>query len=327
MKVIFFGSSAFSVPFLDAVFKSSHELTGVVTGTVKIRGRGNLPAPDPVSEYSLSKGLNIYEMDKFDDSFYKWLKKINFDYAVSISFGKIIPVKFLEIAGERTINIHPSMLPKYRGPSPVISTLLNGDSRTGISLIKIAPEVDSGEIYMQTSYPVSTEDYKETLENKIINIGTRMLLALLDILDSGYAATFPQDCSGISYTRLFVKNDMRIDWNKDASDILNKIRGFGFSPGSFTTYNGKIIKILHASKVRVIKNSAQKYSAGQVISANREGLTIKCSGNSPKNIRTEEDNPAFECISVKKLKPQDRGIMDYTEFINGYRITSGNFFV
>jgi methionyl-tRNA formyltransferase len=319
VKILYFGSSQFSLPFIDALHNSSHTISGVVTGIKKIRSRGSVLLPDPLYEYSSLKSLNVFEIEAFDGTFYTWLKTIDFDYLVSVSFGKIIPSKLIEIAGGKTINLHPSLLPKYRGPSPIISTLLNGDPVGGISLIKIEKDVDSGDIYMQTKFSIGDRDNKETLENKIIKTGSRMMLSLLDIAENDYLSTFPQGKRGVSYTRLFTREDMHIDWKNTANSIFNKIRGFGPSPGCHTSFNNKLIKITRACKVTLSGNIYEKYLPGQVISANREGLIVKCSN-------CFNSDPE-EFLAIEELKPQNKNVMSFKEFINGYIVKQNSFFV
>lgn len=334
MKILFFGSSSFSVPFLNSILKSSHNITGVITGVEKIRNRGSKLIPNPVKVFAEQNGLNSIEIVSFDRLFYDFINSLGFDYTVVVSFGKILPEKFLSLAKDRTINLHPSILPKYRGPSPIISALLNGDKETGISLIKIAGKIDSGDIYMQTRFPLHQEDDIKSLEDKIKIIGSNMLIALLDLIEKNNISTLPQKKTGLSYTKIFVKDDMRIDWSKDAGTIFNKVRAFGLSEGCGTTFNGKLFKIIKAKKTTLLKNIAENFLNGQIISADKKGLLVKCSYNhnnsQPEDSRYNNENKQgnqVECISIERIKPQNKNIIDYNDFINGYRVKQGDLFI
>jgi len=329
VKILFFGSSEFSIPFLNAVNNSKHEIAGVVTGVQKIRSRGTKPTPNPVKEYADFNNLNCIEIEIFNDFFYNWLSSLNFDYAVVVSFGKIFPQKFFQIVLDKTINLHPSLLPKYRGPSPITAALLNGDKQTGISLIKVEEEVDTGDIYTQIKFPIDLNDNRESLENKIVILGSKVLIGLLDLLEvykkeNLKFPTFPQSKKGISYTRIYKKEDTIINWDEKAEKIFNKVRAFGCSPACITTFKGQLVKILKVRKVFLPREIAINFKSGQVIHAEKDGLFVKCK---EKNIKGSIKNTKnIECIFIEKIKPAGKNEMSYVDFINGYKIKQGDFF-
>jgi len=324
VKILFFGSSEFSLPFLREISKSGHEIALVLTKPEMRQGRGKKLLPNPVKELSLKLGLDYIESAGFDKAVNDAISGIIFDYLVVVSFGKIIPDNILEIAGERTINVHPSLLPKYRGPSPVSTAIMNGDTSTGITFTKIRKKFDTGDIYMVIKFSISTDDNKDALEEKIIKISAPALVSLLDILEKHDMKTFPQSKYGVSYTRIFKKSDFRIDWSLKSMQILNKIRAFSSEPGSFTTWNGKLIKIL-AAKIpatnKKLLKSCRNAKCGQVLQADSDGLIIKCmetqiSGAFCKN----------SLLHITELKPEGKHRMGYADFINGYRIKPGELF-
>ncbi|MCL5072374.1 MAG: methionyl-tRNA formyltransferase, partial [Actinobacteria bacterium] len=186
MKILFFGSSEFSVPFLETIYNSKHEIVLVVTKPDRQKGRGKKVLPNPVKEISIKLGLKYFEINTFHEDFFDYILNIGFDFIVAVSFGKIIPSRILDMAEGRTVNVHPSILPKYRGPSPIISALLNGDSITGVSLIKIEKEVDSGDIYMLEKIMISEEDNRESILFKNLTVPLMIsyanLLSRFDIL-------------------------------------------------------------------------------------------------------------------------------------------------
>ncbi len=313
MKVIFFGSSDFSIPFLKSILNSKHRIVLVVTGTEQARGRGRRKTPNPVKVFAEDSGLCFFEVESLDSSKTNRILSERFDYLVLVSFGKILPPALIDGARGRTVNVHPSLLPRYRGPSPIITALLNGDSKTGVSLIKISHSVDEGDIYMQKDIDILEDDNKATLEKKIVSTGTSMLVTLLDLIEGGEVKTRPQSSSGISYTRIFNKDDLKLDWNRTPIKIFNKIRAFSESPGCFTFWNDKNIKIL-ASRVDKIKKCSfnPEVRNGAIVSADKSGLSVKCGDR-------------FQ-LSILKLQPAGRKVMSYVDFINGYKIKAGDFF-
>ncbi|MBM3699785.1 MAG: methionyl-tRNA formyltransferase [Actinobacteria bacterium] len=315
MKVLFFGSSDFSVPFIDTIYKSKHPIVLAVTNPDAKTGRGKKIAPNPVKIQSLKLGIKYYELEKFDDFSIDFIKSNTFDIIVSVSYGKIIPPQLLDIAGIKTVNVHPSILPKYRGPSPIATALLNGEKITGISLIKIGKSLDTGDIYELKKIPVSVQDNYSTLEAKIINTATCMLKGFLDRFEKNNINSFSQRQSGISYTRIFTKKDTIIDWNESCLNIFNRIRAFASKPGAMSLFKGRTVKILKAKIYdSELAGKESIYSPGEVVCAEKTGLIIKCG----------KKGGGF--IILELIQPQDKKIMSHQDFINGYRVKAGDLF-
>jgi methionyl-tRNA formyltransferase len=315
LKVLFFGSSDFSVPFIDTIHKSKHSIILAVTNPDAKTGRGKKITPNPVKIAALELGIKYYELEKFDDFSIDFIKSGAFDIIVSVSYGKIIPSQILDISGIKTVNVHPSILPKYRGPSPIATALLNGEKTTGISLIKINKTLDTGDIYELKKIPVSNEDNYSTIEAKIINIATLMLAEFLERVEKNNLSAFPQSSSGISYTKIFTKKDTIIDWNDNGLNIFNRIRAFANKPGCISLFKGRIVKILK-SKIQDAEliEKTKIYGPGEVVFAEKTGLIIKCG-------KKEND-----FISIELIQPQDKKIMSFRDFINGYRVKAGDLF-
>ncbi len=312
------------MPFLEKICSSKHEIAMVLTKPDMHQGRGKLLLPNPVKELSLKLGLNYVESADFNENVYDAISGIDFDYLVVVSFGKIIPDVILKIAGERTINVHPSILPRHRGPSPITTAILKGDKKTGVTFTKIKKKFDTGDIYLTLEFAISQKDNKDTLEDKIIRLSSPLLVSLLDILENHDLKTVPQSKRGVSYTRIFTKNDFKIDWTRPSSEITNKVRAFSSEPGCFTIWKGKVLKILSAESVacrqHCLKNG-HRLKCGQVLKADSDGLIVKCMDKpeAPGN-----DKDLF--IQILELKPEGKKRMSYIDFINGYRIKTGEIF-
>ena len=318
MKVLFFGSSGFSVPFLEKLYISEHKITAVITNIDKKTGRGKKILPNPVKIKAEELGLKYFEIKKMDDEIYNKLLDLNFDGLVIVSFGHIIPQKVIDLSNDTAINVHPSLLPRYRGPSPIVAALINGDTETGVSIMKIDEGIDTGNILAQARFEISINDNRETLENKSIEIGAPLLISSLNLIEKGLINLFPQ-IGKTSYTAVFNKEDFKLNWSKSFSDIRNKIRAFSPDPGAFTFLNGLRVKILNAAEYYCFNEDLKKlmlngqYQPGTVICADKiNGLIIKCGSN--------------EAIKILELKIEGKKRISFFDFLNGYKLKIGDCF-
>lgn len=318
MKIIFFGSSEFSVSFLDAIYKSEHEIIAVVTNADKQSGRGKKLLASPVKQKAIRLNLKTVEIKKMNEYIYKELLNLDFDCLVIVSFGHIISEDIINLSHGCAVNVHPSLLPKYRGPSPIVSALINGDKETGVTIMNINKNLDMGDIFAQVRFKISSTDNKDKLESKIIKIGAPLLISVLNLIELKMIETFPQEGEP-SYTKVFNSGDMRIDWSLKSDEILNKIRAFSSEPGAFTIFSGLRIKILNAAEyyckeedfARLV--SDDRYEYGTVIIADKDnGVIVKC-----------KDGKALKII---ELKVEGKTKISSLDFLNGYRIKPGDYF-
>lgn len=315
MKIVFFGSSEFSVPFLNSIYDSNHHIVLIVTGIDKAKGRGRNMLGNPVKEYACKKDFKIIQADKIDNEIISKISRIEFDCLVLVSYGKLLPPEVLKLAVGKSVNVHPSLLPKYRGPSPIASAIFNGDSETGISIIEISERLDEGDIFAQCKVSIQNNETKDSLEDKMIRIGAPMLISTLDLLQEGKILPYQQPKVGITYTSLFSKEDLKINWHKTAEEIDNKIRAFSAEPGCFSFWNKKIIKIIKVTKIINFKtnDNFKNIKSGEIIIADKvNGLMVKCGKG--------------EIIRIETLKPQGKKEIPALDFLNGYRIKAGEFF-
>jgi len=319
LRIIFFGSSAFSVPFLKFLYNTNHKIEAVVTNIDRVTGRGKKLRPNPVKVAASEFGIQVFEIEKINDEIYKKISAINFDIFVIVSFGHIIPKSLIELSNDLCINLHPSLLPKYRGPSPINSVLLNGDSETGVSIMKINEFLDSGDVYAQAKFKISKYDNKDMLEEKMIKIGAPLLGGVIDLIELGLIEPYPQE--GIpTYTNLFKKEDLKITWTSSADEIVNKIRAFSSEPGAYAMFRGLRIKILSALKYDYsinyepdIASRIKNSSPGEVLKADKElGLIVKCGEN--------------ETIKIQELRIEGKKTISFVDFLNGYKVKVGDLF-
>lgn len=321
MKILFFGSSEISVPFLEEIYKSRHSITSVVTITDKPAGRGRRNTPNIVKKRAIELGIDFIQIEKFDHSFFDKFAELEFDGAVVVSFGKILPERIFKLTTARWLNVHPSLLPRYRGPTPIISTLLNGDKVGGVSIIKVVPEVDAGGIYAQVKFGVEEDDNRDSLEQKSIKFGKSLLMTVLDLIENEDLNSYPQDEENVIYSHKITKEDLKINWDSSAVEIANKIRAFSSRPGAYCLWKGLRIKILKASVPGGTASNAyldklkfdENEKNGLVVEADKKtGILIKCNKN--------------EMVKIEKLQPQGRKVISSADFINGYRLEAGENF-
>lgn len=321
MEILFFGSTEFSVPFLKELYNSKHNISMVVTTPDKKRGRGKKLLSNPVKNSAFQMGIDFIQCESLDDRVIERILEKRFNCIIVVSFGMIIPKIFIDMLPGRCINVHPSILPKYRGPSPITGVLLNGEEKTGVSIIKMTERLDAGDIYAQNIFGVNSNDNKDVLEEKLIEFGKPLLITTLSLIEKEILMPIPQDESSASYTSMVTKKDLKIDWNDSAVKTVNRIRAFSTKPGCYSLWLGKVIKILKASilvnedKKRLLKSlktNLEEYNGTVLKADSKEGLLIGCRKN--------------DILKIELLKPQGKNLMTALDFINGYPVKAGNKF-
>ncbi len=253
-KIIFFGTSDFAVPALEALVKEGYEIIAVVTNPDEPTGRKKIPTPPPVKVAVEKLNLSIWQPQNLKieslNLIENWKLEIgNCDLGVVAAYGKIIPAEIINLPRLGIINIHPSLLPKYRGPTPIQTTILNGEKETGVTIIKIDEEVDHGNIISKSQISISNGDNYKTLEDKLAELGAELLVKILPDYLAGKIELQSQDHSQATFTRKFTREDARISWAKTAEEIDRQIRALNPEPGVWTTWNGRVIKILEAGAI------------------------------------------------------------------------------
>jgi len=237
-SVIFFGTPNLAVPFLDALQSASNfDIVGVVTQPDKPVGRKQILRPSPVKVRAQELGLPVLELKNLkSDRANSKLKTLNSQLFVVVAYGKIIPESILELAP--AFNVHPSLLPKYRGPSPMQSAILNGDSKTGISIMLLDQGMDSGPILVQQEIELLDHETAHTLEQKVSKLGPKLLLDALDQYLAGQIKPKVQDDSKMTICSMLERNDGQITWNESLKEIDQKIRAFDPWPGTYFELEG-----------------------------------------------------------------------------------------
>lgn len=269
MNLLFLGSSDFSLPFLETLLASDHKVVAVVTTPTKPKGRGLKIQPNPVEILAREKGLLLLAPAKLKDpEALESVQGIGVDVLVVASYGKILPSSWLRLPKKLPINVHPSLLPRYRGAAPINWQIVNGEERTGVSVFKMEEGLDSGDILAQVEMPLEMTDTAATLAEKMGHEGSRLLLKVLREVEEGSVAFAPQDPSQATYARKLTKEDGLVDWGKSAVEIHNLIRGMIPWPGAYTHFQGERLGILSA---RLEGPGCAEGKPGQVLDVHKEG--------------------------------------------------------
>ena len=308
MKIIYFGTSAFGIPALDALKKSSHQVLTVVTMPDKPQGRHLKIQPSPVKEWALENALPLFEFSDINSAeSIQRLKDLGADLFIVISFGVIFSKEFIAIPRRMTLNVHPSLLPRYRGAAPMPWALINGDKETGVSIVRVVEKLDAGDILLQKKIDILPEDDIVSLEEMLSLVGAEALLESIYLLEKGSAAFARQDEKRSCYARKLTKEDGHIQWAAPASEIRNRVRAMVVWPGSHCFYKGHRIILLETA----VSGSApvSKSRPGTVIAASRsEGILI-ATGDAPLKIET---------LQIEGRKP-----LSAKEFLNGFPLEPG----
>lgn len=294
MKVLFLGSSHFSKIVLEKMIENGIDVSCVITQPDKPSGRGHKLTPTEVNLYARENGIEVKTFDKIRQHIDE-IKEIDFDISVVASFGQILPNAFLDL--KLCINVHPSLLPKYRGASPIQTTILNGDDETGVTIMKVAQAVDSGDIISQERISLNGEYYKE-LEEKLGQLGGDMICRVIDNYQNGKIEFTPQDDSQAILVQKFTKEDGKLDFNNFAKDIVNRVKALSETVGTYFYIDDMMIK------VEKICDVSEEYNAQQnVIFNNKKHFVVGCNGG------------AVEILSC--LSPSGK-IVSGRDFINGH---------
>ena len=249
MRIVFMGSAALAVPSLQLlVQRAEHEVVGVITQPDRPAGRKRLLTPCPVKAVASSMNLTICTPEKIScDEMVEQIQDWQPDLMVVVAYGQYIPKRILSVAPHEAINVHPSLLPTYRGAAPIQWALINGDAQTGVSIITVTEKMDAGEILKQETLDIDEADTAATLHDRCADLGARLLLETIDDMASGSIASYAQDESKVVEVRKLNKADGIIDWNQSAKMIHNRIRAFDPWPGSRCTLpSGEVLSVWKA---------------------------------------------------------------------------------
>jgi len=306
MRIVFMGTPEIAVPTLDKLVKEGVDIPLVICQPDKPKGRGNKLQPPPVKEYAIQNNLEVLQPEKIKNNpeAIERIRSANPDFLVVVAYGKILPKKLLEIPKYAPINVHFSLLPKYRGAAPVNWAIINGEIETGVTTMKMDEGLDTGDILLMKSIPIEQDDTTVTLSEKLSILGADLLIETL----KNYLKITPtkQNHSAHTYAPIIKKEDGKIDFTKSAIVIERMIRGFQPWPTAYCFYKGKMVKFYKAEVVNLTGNP------GEVIDINKNNFTIACGENT--------------ALRILELQLEGKNRIDTKSFLLGNPIKTGEMF-
>ncbi|MDR0978965.1 MAG: methionyl-tRNA formyltransferase [Lachnospiraceae bacterium] len=319
LNILFMGTPDIAKDALEEVYKNKYNIIGVVTAVDKPKGRGMNLCPTPVKEYALEKNLKIYQPEKVkgNEEFIKEIKQLNPDIICIVAYGKIIPAEIINIPKYGAINVHYSLLPKYRGSAPIQWPVINGDATTGVTSIYINDVVDGGDIILQKETTIGENETTGELWERISKLGAELLIETLKQIESNSVVRKKQNEEEATLAPMLYKEMGNIDWSaKTASQIKNLVRGLNPIMGAYTYLNGKKLKIW---KAQVIENE----DLGNNISLETkvEGEVVYVDSKKGIYVKTLD-----KILLIQEIQAENSKKMDAPDFLRGNKIEIGEIF-
>ena len=307
MRIVFMGTPDIAAVCLSKLIDAGREVVGVITGEDKARGRGNVMTPTPVKSLADKNSIPVYTPKTLrDEAFMEILRELSPDIIVVVAYGKILPAEVLFYPKHGSINVHVSLLPKYRGAAPMQRAIMDGEKETGVTIMYMDEGLDTGDIILQESFPIDKNDNFETIHDKSAEIGGNLMLKALAEIENGTATRTKQNEALASYAKKIEKSEAKIDLTKSAEVLDPIIRGLTPIPGAYLMQNGKMLKISSAEAV------TGKGSLGEVIATDDKGegsFTVACGEGA---------------LKISRVKPEGKGVMTAGDFIRGRKISKGD---
>jgi methionyl-tRNA formyltransferase len=304
LRIVFMGTPAFACPTLQAIIDRGEEVLAVVTQPDRPKGRGQQLAPPPVKELAESAGLTVLQPVKVRaPEFIEAMRELVPDLIIVIAFGQILPKALLDVPRLGCINIHASLLPRWRGAAPINWCIITGDTETGITTMQMDVGLDTGDMLLKKSIAIDPDEDASSLHDRLAALGADTLMETLDLLKKGELVPETQDDAFTCYAPMLKKEDGAIDWTKDARAVKNLVRGVTPWPGAFTNWEGKTLKVCRVSVV------TGEGHPGEVLRADRTGLEVACGSGS---------------LLVHELQLEGRKRLPAAEFLAGCKVAAGS---
>jgi len=307
-KIVFFGTPSFAIPILKSLLEGPDEVIAVVTQPDREKGRGRKVIPSPVKELALQDGIIPLQPEKVRErAFQESLKALRPELIVVAAYGQILPKPILEIPAYGAVNVHASLLPKYRGAAPVVWAILGGEKVTGVTTMLMDEGMDTGAILLQRETLIDAEETAETLHDRLALLGAPLLTETVEGMKRGDIHPIPQDHSKASYAPPLKKEDGRVDWRKEAKEIDLQVRAFNPWPGAFTTWDGRLLKIYNGG----VREGRPGGKAGTVVWVGSDFIEVE----------TGKDS-----FLIKEVQLEGKRRMSVRDFLAGHSIPAGTVF-
>ena len=305
MRIIFMGTPDFSVGTLEALVEAGHEVCLVVTQPDKPKGRGKEMQYTPVKEAALKHGIEVYQPRRIREAeCVEKLRQYNADIMVVIAFGQIIPKEILEMVPYGCVNVHASLLPKYRGAAPIQWSIIDGEAVTGVTTMQMDEGLDTGDMLLKTEVPITAEETGESLHDKLAEAGAALCVETLAKLQEGSIVPEKQGESPTEYARMLDKKLGDIDWNKQAKEIECLIRGMNPWPSAYTSLDGKTMKVWEAD----VLDAQSKEEPGTIVEVNKKEIIVATGSND---------------LALQEIQLAGKKRMQVQAFLLGYQVEAG----
>ena len=307
-RIVFFGTPEFALPTLSRLVESSHSVVAVVTQPDRPRGRGQKTSTSPIKTFALKHQLNVFNPTQLKEGkFRQLLSDTKPDLGVIAAYGQILPDELLKLPHYGFINVHASLLPDYRGAAPIQRAILDGQSETGITIMRVVSDLDAGPILATNNRPIALTENALEVEQALAAIGAKLLTETVDQVLAGQLKEQPQNHNAANYAHRLKKADGLIDWAKPAMSIHNKIRALHPWPHGYTYWERNRYLILESAPPVHPSENQPKHSPGQIVAVNSRALVVG-TGDSVG-------------LSILKIQPEGRRPMSIQDFVSGYHIT------
>jgi len=307
LRILFMGTPDFAESCLRALVENGQNVVGVISQPDKQKGRGMKVQYCDVKRYALEKQLSVYQPETLKDEAIKGLlEELNPDIIVVVAYGKILPEYVLKFPKYGCINVHGSLLPEYRGASPIQRAVIDGKKVTGVTTMYMDKGLDTGDMLLTREYEIGENSNTGEVFDDLAKIGAELLLETIDGLEKGTITPKKQDDSKATYAEKIFKDECATSFDDNADIVHNKIRGLYPFPGAFCYHNGKMLKLCQA---RIYKDNVKEAKPGEVIALSKEGILVKCREGA---------------VLLTKVKPEGKGEMNAIDLINGRKIAMGD---
>ncbi len=306
MRIVFMGTPDFAVPCLRVLLEQKHDIAAVVTQPDRAKGRGNKLAPPPVKMLAEEVGIPVYQPEKIKTKeFTELLRGLKPDVMIVVAFGQILSQEILDIPPLGCINVHASLLPKYRGAAPINWCIINGEEVTGVTTMYMDKGLDTGDMIIKKESAIGKNETAGELHDRMMELGAAVLEETMVLLAEGKVQRVPQDNAEATYAPIMTKALGRVDWSKDAGMIRNLIRGTYPWPGAFSTYNGKVFKILSAETCGL---TVENDKWGSIARVDRDSILVNCGTGT---------------LKITELQFENEKRMSVEAYLRGHEITEG----
>jgi methionyl-tRNA formyltransferase len=309
VRIVFFGTPAFAVPALEALAGSRHPVVAVVSQPDRPRGRGQQLQPTPTKVFATSRGIPVLQPPKIrDEAFLQRMRELAPDLGVVVAFGRILSDALIAIPRLGMINVHASVLPRYRGAAPIQRAVLAGDAETGVTIMRIITEMDAGAIFSAATVPIPPDATSGEMEARLARLGADLLLPVVDALDAGRATETPQNHALATYAPKITKTEGTLDWREPAAAVHNRVRGLQPWPLASSTLGGSRYLIRRSEPLE----APVRAEPGIVVRARGDELVVACGGGT--------------ALRLLEIQPEGRRTMTARDFLAGRGAVEGDRF-